>query len=170
MLFRSLIEPIWTRKYLDYLLRNQLPEDPSEARQIERRSRSFTVINGELYKRSVSRFFQRCIAPEDGREILRDIHQGDCEHHASSRAIVGKAYRAGFYWLTAAADAKEFVKRCDGCQRFANKPHMPATSLNMIPLSWPFAQWGLDMGTSPQINARWTHSPPGSSRQIYEVD
>ena len=37
------------------------------------------------------------------------------------------------------------VRRCEACQRFATKPHAPATALNMLPVSWPFAQWGLDM-------------------------
>ena len=32
-----------------------------------------------------------------------------------------------------------------GCQKFATKPHAPASELKTIPLAWPFAQWGLDM-------------------------
>ena len=28
---------------------------------------------------------------------------------------------------------------------YANKPAVPATELNIIPLAWPFAQWRLDM-------------------------
>ena len=72
---------------------------------------------------------------------------------------------AGFYWLTAAADAKELVERCDGCQRFANKPHMPATSLNMIPLSWPFAQWGLDM-----VGPLHKSTPGGHTHLLVAVD
>ena len=37
------------------------------------------------------------------------------------------------------------MRRCLGCQKFANKPHAPASELKTIPLAWPFAQWGLDM-------------------------
>ena len=48
-----LIEALWTRPFIAYLARNELPEDRKEARQIIRRSRSFTLINGELYKRSI---------------------------------------------------------------------------------------------------------------------
>ena len=107
-----LIEPIWTGPYIAYLARNKLPEDPMLARQIVRRSKTFTLINGELYKRSKSGVLQRCIAPEDGKTLLMDIHGGTCGHHASSKAIVGKAFRSGFYWLTAAQDAKELVRKC----------------------------------------------------------
>ena len=92
------ITPDWTVPYIAYLLRKELPEDEDEARQIVRRSKAFTVIGGRLYRESVTGVAQRCITPEEGRGILNDIHSGTCGHHASSRTIVTKAYRAGFYW------------------------------------------------------------------------
>jgi hypothetical protein len=36
-------------------------------------------------------------------------------------------------------DAKALVKRCEACQRFANKRQAPGTGLQTIPLAWPFA-------------------------------
>jgi hypothetical protein len=45
-----LLEPLWTKPFLAYLIDQQLPEDPVEARRIVRRSKAFTVVNGELYK------------------------------------------------------------------------------------------------------------------------
>ena len=38
--------------YLDCLLHEVLPADTTEARQLARRTKSFIVIKGELYKRS----------------------------------------------------------------------------------------------------------------------
>ena len=76
---------------------------------------------------------------------MREIHEGDCGHHAGSKSLVAKAFRHGFYWLTAHADAEDLVKRCDGCQNFARRAHIPAQELKMIPITWPFATWGLDM-------------------------
>jgi hypothetical protein len=78
--------------------------------------------------------------PQEGQTILKDIYGGVCGHHASSRAIAAKAFRAGFYWLTAIEDAKDIVRKCKACQRFASRPHAPAAELQTIPLSWPFAQ------------------------------
>jgi hypothetical protein len=83
--------------------------------------------------------------PREGQVILKDTHTGVCGYHASSRAIAAKAFRAGFYWLIAIEDAKDIVRKCKACQRFASRPHAPAAELQPIPLSWPFAQWGLDM-------------------------
>jgi transposase InsO family protein len=58
--------------------------------------------------------------------------------------MVGKAYRSGFYWPTAVADAQDLVRRCKGCQFFAKQQHIPAQVLRTIPPSWPFVIWGLD--------------------------
>jgi hypothetical protein len=122
-----------------------LPDDRVQARQIERRAKAYTIINHQLYKRSVSGVFQRCVEPAEGIELLREIHQGECGHHASSRAIVAKAFRHGFYWPTALRDAEELVKKCNGCKRFAKKRHQLASALKTIPITWPFSGWGLDM-------------------------
>jgi hypothetical protein len=127
------------------MINKTLPADTVETKRIIRRSKAFVVLQGKLYKKSIIGVLQRCVTPQEGQEILKDIHTGVCRHHACSRAIAAKAFRAGFYWLTAIEDAKEIVRRCEACQRFASRPHAPAAELQPIPLSWPFAQWGLDM-------------------------
>ncbi|XP_010236553.1 uncharacterized protein LOC104584112 [Brachypodium distachyon] len=40
------IEPTWMKPLLTYMLRQELPEDTTEARRVMRRSKAFTVING----------------------------------------------------------------------------------------------------------------------------
>jgi hypothetical protein len=76
------------------------------------------VLQGKLYKRSITGVLQRCVTPQEGQEILRDIHAGVCGYHASSRSIAAKAFRAEFYWLTAIKDAKDIVRKCEACQRY----------------------------------------------------
>jgi hypothetical protein len=90
-----LVEAVWTKPYLAYLIRGELPEDTIQHRQIMRRSRAFTIIQGELYKRNTTGVLQRCIAPEDGIALLRDIHEGTCGNHASSGTLVAKAFCSG---------------------------------------------------------------------------
>jgi hypothetical protein len=79
-----LVEAVWTKPYLAYLIRGELPEDPIHRRQVMRCSKAFMIINGELYKRSTTGVLQRCIAQEDGIALLREIHEGTCGHHACS--------------------------------------------------------------------------------------
>jgi hypothetical protein len=74
-----------------------LLQDEAEATRLQHRPQAYTIINNELYKRSVSGIFQKCIEPEEGKELLKEIHQGECGHHASFRALVAKAFRHGFY-------------------------------------------------------------------------
>ena len=109
------VTPDWVLPYLTYLARGELPSDEVLAHQIVRRSKSMVIINGELYKRSTSGVFQRCVSSEEGCIILNDIHSGDCGHHVGSRSLVSKAFRHGFFYLTAHADVEEIVRRCDGC-------------------------------------------------------
>ena len=136
--------PDWAVPYLAYMTRGKLPEDETLARQITRRSKSMTTANGKLHHRSVTWAFQRCVSPEEGCEILREIHEGDCGHHAGSKSLVAKAFRHGFYWLMAHADAEDLVSKCDGCQKFSRHAHVQAQDMRMIPITWPFAVWGFN--------------------------
>jgi hypothetical protein len=124
------------------------------------------VLQGKLYKKSITGVLQRCVTPQEGQEILRDIHAGVCGYHASSRASAAKAFRAGFYWLIAIKDAKDIVRKCEACQRFASRPHVPAAAeLQPIPLAWPFAQWGLNM--VGKLHKSW---PGGHVYMLVAVD
>jgi hypothetical protein len=96
------IEPIphtenWRDKYIAWIDRGELPPDRSEARRIARIAKSFTLVDGELYKRAASGVLQRCVHIPQGRELLRDIHACVCGHQAVPRTLVGNAFRQGFY-------------------------------------------------------------------------
>ena len=53
--------PDWTVPYLAYMTRSELPEDETLARQINRRFKSMTIVNGELHRCSVTGVFQCCV-------------------------------------------------------------------------------------------------------------
>src|SRR3954454_18058566 len=92
-----------------YLGEGILPEDETQARKLQRKSKSYTIINGEVYRRSVTGVLQRCVEPAAGQEILLDVHQGECGHHVSSRALVAKVFRHGCYWPSTLDDAESIV-------------------------------------------------------------
>src|SRR3954447_5680866 len=130
---------------MEYLEHGTLPDDKVERRQIVRRAKGYTIINGQLYKRSTTGVYLKCVSQLEGMEILCEIHLGDCGHHAVPRSLVAKAFRQGFYWLTAKADADKLVETCTGWQFYGKQPHVPAEELRTIPITWPFAVWNLDM-------------------------
>jgi hypothetical protein len=137
----------WQTSYLQYLHRGELPLDRAEARRLARRAKSFVLLGDgkELYHRSPSGILQRCISIAKGQELLQEIHSGACGHHAAPRALVGNAFRQGFYWPIAVADATRIVRTCQGCQFYARQTHLPAQALQTIPITWSFAVWGLDL-------------------------
>ena len=94
----EVIPPEWTLPILAYLQKQELPDDEIEAKQVVRKSKSYSVINGELYRNNITQLPQRCISEEEGHCILQDIHAGDCGHQASSRTLVAKSFQAGFFW------------------------------------------------------------------------
>jgi ribonuclease HI len=87
----------WIFKMRDYLKENILPEDHVSAERIVRLAKRYTMVEGGLYRRGASGILMRCITQEEGRELLTKIHGGECGSHSSSRTLVGKAFRHGFY-------------------------------------------------------------------------
>ncbi|XP_020186855.1 uncharacterized protein [Aegilops tauschii subsp. strangulata] len=97
--------PSWALPISEFLENGVLPMDESEARSTS--------------------VFQCCVEQDKGIEILLDIHEGECGHHAASRTVVAKAFHHGFYWPTALQDAESLVLKCEGCQRFSKGSHQP---------------------------------------------
>ena len=100
----------WIKEIKDFLVSGTLPEDDAEAERIARRAKSYCIIDTDLYQRRPNDVALRCVSTEEGVELLTDIHAGECGHHSSSRTLVGKAFRSGFYWPTALQDATQLVK------------------------------------------------------------
>jgi transposase InsO family protein len=112
----------------------------------------------ELYHRIPSGILQRCISITEGQELLQEIHSGACGHHAVPRALIGNAFRQGFYWPTVVADTTRIVRTCQGCQFYARQMHLLAQALQTIPLTWPFVVWGLDLvGPLQKAPGGFTH-------------
>jgi hypothetical protein len=76
--------PSWVRPIMDFMVNGQVPTDEAEARRIQRTSKAYTIINNEMYKISATGVLQRCVESAEGQEMLRENHQGECGHHASS--------------------------------------------------------------------------------------
>ena len=70
------------------------------------------------------------VLPEDNHEAERVAHQAKVYV-----LIDGELYRR----------CENGVKTCEACQYYAKNTHQPAQALQPIPISWPFAVWGLDI-------------------------
>ena len=124
---------------LSFFQNEWLPQDVEKARRVKKRVAMFTILNDTLYKRGFSMPYLKCVDEEEVKYILEEIHEGVCKDHEGPRSLVSKVIKTGYFWPTLQKDAREFVKRCDKCQRFGNVPHLPTEKLTSIAPLWPFA-------------------------------
>jgi hypothetical protein len=71
----------------------------------------------------------KCILSDTGKQLLDEVHAGQCGIHVASRTLVGKVFRSSFYWPTTKSDAAELVQRCEACQYLSKQQHLPAHQL-----------------------------------------
>ena len=110
-------------------MQGTLPEEEEDAERVARQATAYCIRDSELYRKRPIDISLCCISREQGKELIADIHGRDCRHHSSSRTLVGKAFRSGFYWPTALNDVGELVKSCKVCQFHAKQIHQPAQGL-----------------------------------------
>ncbi|GKC69821.1 reverse transcriptase domain-containing protein [Tanacetum coccineum] len=73
-----------------------------------------------------------CVAGNEILEILAHCHSGPTEGHQSALITRRKVYESGFYWPSIFIDAKDYVMRCDACQRSGNissRSEMPQNNI-----------------------------------------
>ncbi|XP_074375272.1 uncharacterized protein LOC141717046 [Apium graveolens] len=120
----KLVAPIgfagsWIDPIKAHLQTGWLPNDALEARKLSVRALRYSLIDGILYKRSFVIPYLRCLRPDEARLALEKVHEGICGQHLGGKALAHKITRLGFYWPEMMADAKDYVKRCDRCQKHA---------------------------------------------------
>jgi hypothetical protein len=115
----------WREPITKYINNEEEPDDKAAAERIARQSAHYTLIGDALYRRGATGVLMKCISSTTGRQLLDEIHVGQCGIHTTSRTLVGKVFRSGFYWLTTKSDAAELVQRCEACQFLSKQQHLP---------------------------------------------
>jgi ribonuclease HI len=106
----------WRESIIRYIKNEEEPDDKNAAERIARQSAHYTLIRETLYRRCASGVLMKCILSATGKQLLEEIHAGQCGIHAASRTLVEKVFRSGFYWPTTKSDVAELVQRCEACQ------------------------------------------------------
>ena len=109
------------------------------------------MLGNKLFKRSwVGPLLKRCLTEEEGKKVMRQIHKGVYDNHTSGRSLAHKVMTQGYFSQKMLRDADQFVKKCDKCQRFSHKMHIPTNKLHYVVSAWPNLCWGIDiMGALP---------------------
>jgi hypothetical protein len=69
------------------------PDDKATAERIARQSAHNTIVGGLLYRRGAGGVLMKCIHSATWKQLLDEIHAGQCGVHAASRTLVGKAFQ-----------------------------------------------------------------------------
>lgn len=96
------------------------------------RALRYALIDGVLYKRSFVIPYLLCLRPDDARLALEEVHEGIYGKHLGGRALAHKITRLGFYWPEMTADVRNYVKKCDCCQKHAPIIRQPLEILTSI--------------------------------------
>ena len=71
----------WMDPFVKYFQQGTLPEDPTLTSLFLKKVKWFEFHEGTRYKKSFIHPLLKCVTPDDGNYILREIHEGGCGNH-----------------------------------------------------------------------------------------
>ncbi|KAL2228584.1 UNVERIFIED_CONTAM: hypothetical protein Sindi_1838100 [Sesamum indicum] len=77
----------WKDEIVKYLEDGTLPADPIAAKRVKFRATRFTMVSGQLYKRTVDGPLLKCLDEERELYVMREIHEGSYGNHSSARSL-----------------------------------------------------------------------------------
>ena len=139
------VPPSWMDPIRLYIATGELPNDRDKSHKVLIQSARFSMIDGQLYKRSLGGLYLMCLTPEQGQYVLAELDEGICGNHPGGRTLTHRAHNQGYYWLTMKSDAADYVKKCDPCQQMS--PILKSSVQDLVSISspWSFTQWGIDI-------------------------
>ena len=80
-----------------YIATRELPNDRSRAHKIQIQSARFSLVDEQLYKRSLGGAYLKCLTPKQGQYVLAELHEGICGNHPGGRTLAHRAHTQGYY-------------------------------------------------------------------------
>ena len=74
--------PSWMDPIRLYIATGKLPDDRSRAHKVQIQSARFSLVDGQLYKRSLGRPYLKYLTPEQGQYVLAELYEGICRNHS----------------------------------------------------------------------------------------
>jgi ribonuclease HI len=87
----------WREPIIRYIKNEDEPDDKNAVERIARQSAHYTLIRETLYRRGASGVLMKCILSATGKQLLDEVHAGQCGVYVASRTLVGKVFRSGIY-------------------------------------------------------------------------
>ena len=106
----------WMDPISQYINTGELLNEKDKAQRVQVQYARFSLIDGQLFKRSLNRPYLKCLTTEQGQYVLAELHEGICGNHPDGRTLAHKAHTQGYYWPTMKSDVVDYVRKCDCCQ------------------------------------------------------
>ncbi|GJY54078.1 reverse transcriptase domain-containing protein [Tanacetum coccineum] len=142
----------WYADYINYIVGKIVPPNwtPEKRRRFFSQVKNYFWDEPYTFKLCSDNVMRRCVAGNEILKILGHCHSGPTGGHHSASITRRKVYESGFYWPSIFKDAKDYVIRCDACQRSGNISSRSEMPQNNIQVCDVFDIWGLDfMGPFP---------------------
>ncbi|GJX04912.1 reverse transcriptase domain-containing protein [Tanacetum coccineum] len=142
----------WYADYINYIVGKIIPPNwiPEKRRRFFSQVKYYFWEEPYAFKLCSDNVMRRCVAGNEILEILTHYHSGPTGGHHSVTITGSKVYESGFYWPSIFKDAKDYVMKCDACQRSGNISSRSEMPQNNIKVCDVFDIWGLDfMGPFP---------------------
>ena len=116
----------------------------NKKKRIIRISIDYSWIKGELYFTGPYLIIHKCVKEDEIYDILRACHDEPCGGHFADKRTTYKIIFSGYYWPSIFKDEKEYVRKCDSCQRMGQLLQSDEMALQPEVLMEPFERWALD--------------------------
>ena len=128
----------WRSPLVQYLTEGILPRKHSKKYKLKRLVVCYIFHEGILFRKWYDGDPLRCLGPKEAREMIKEVHVGECEEHQEKKKLYWCLLQMGYYWPTTKKDTAEFMKKCHSCQVQANLIHTHPQNLHSMVTPWPF--------------------------------
>ena len=94
-----------------YLKIGEVSNDGKETHKIWVQSTQYSLINGQLYRRSFRGPYLRYLNNSKKQYVLVELHERVCDNHFGGHTLTYQAYSKGYNWPTMKNNAESYVKK-----------------------------------------------------------
>ncbi|GJU27377.1 reverse transcriptase domain-containing protein [Tanacetum coccineum] len=126
----------WYADYVNYIVGKVVPPKwtPEKRKQFFSQVRNYFWDESYAFILCPDNVMRRCVAGDEIFEILAHYHFGPTGGHHSASVTGRKVYKSGLFWPDIFKDAKDYVMKCDACQKSGNmssRSKMPQNNIQI---------------------------------------
>ena len=80
-----------------YISTGELPSEKDKAHKVQVESARFSLIDGQLFKKSLGDPYLKYLTPKQGHYVLAEPHEGICGNHPGDRTLAHRAHTKAYY-------------------------------------------------------------------------